>query len=315
MEFQYTSIVTYLLYALGLLSVLGIWLSLGSGYSKVKARMKMTQKVKEKNVSSRLLNYKWFRYYHFLLATNFKDYTTQHFTKVIIAHVIAFIGFSLVTWLALQDMMTVLFFSFAFTIVFPVTALYFLFKRKEQEIQESLVETAIRLLQEYEKSHRHMLYALKDTIGSLEGVNKVVFSKIYARMHDDDETKVLATELLAFQIGHFRGKNLATIILKGVRDGVDVTPLLEHLVEDITGFNKRTRDARTEARETALIGYFILPALIGLYFVCDIWLIPDGKTFYYQFQTAQGLQSFLFALLFGVVGIGLAIIVGKPKAQ
>ena len=134
-----------------------------------------------------------------------------------------------------------------------------------------------------------------------------------SRMHDDDKMKELAAETFAFQLGHFRGKNLASIVLRACKDGVPVTRLIEDLVEDITEFNKRIRDAETEARETALIGYAPIPLLIGLHIINDKWLIPNGEAFYYQFQTDKGLKSFLISVVFGLIGMGLALMVKRPK--
>lgn len=279
----------------------------------MRERARLQREVKLHVLNERWMRHKWMKTYHLLLTSALKSYKLQHFSKIVLAQAAIFTAFSIILFGVLQEFVFSVGISFVFVYVLPISALFFIHKRKEKEIQDSLVETAVRLLQEYEKNNHNMLFALKHTVEQLDGASEIVFSKMFARMHDDPKTKILAAEALAFQIGHFRGKNLANIILRGCQEGLNVSVLLEHLVEDITGFNKRIRDAETEARETALIGYFILPGLIALYFVNDIWLIPDGNTAYYQFQTAQGLKSFLIAFVFGVIGIGLAIIVKKPK--
>lgn len=304
-----------IMYTIGILSVTGIWISANSSYAKIKERFRIQREIRLSNYTQKWLKYTWMKQYHLLLDSSIRRYRLDYFSKIVVTQALLFLFFTLLFRVVLEEYMFSAMISAIIVIILPISGLYFVHKQRQNDAQDKLVETAIYLLQEYEKHNHHMLYALKATIAQLEGPVHSVYAKAFARMHGDDATKMYAAEALTFQIGHVRGKNLANIILRGCKDGTNVSTLLEDLVEDITEFNKRVRDAQTEARETAMIGFAPLPLLIILYFVNDLYLIPGGNTFHYQFLVPEGLKSFLIAAVFGVIGIGLGIFVRKPKGM
>ncbi|MEK5217704.1 hypothetical protein [Psychrobacillus sp. FSL H8-0487] len=315
MPIHIESIVKFILYSMGLLSVAGIGISLNTNVSKIRERLRIGREIKLESYNQKWLNNEWLKKYHLLLDSSLKSYKIEHFSKLVVGQFLMFISFIALFMVILQDFIFSFGISAIFMYVLPITGFYFIHKQRQNIIQDELVDTAILLLQEYEKNSHHMLYALKETVSQIKGSAHGVYAKAFARMHGEDDIKIQAAESLSFQIGHVRGKNLATIILKGCKDGTEVSTLLEDLVEDITEFNKRVRDAQTEARETALIGFAPIPALIILHFVNDKWLIPGGKAYYYQFGTQDGLKSFLIAVVFGLIGIGLGLFVRKPKGM
>jgi Flp pilus assembly protein TadB len=301
------------LYTSGLVSVLGIWIGLGANVTKIRERFRINRELKLSSYNREWLKNKWMRNYHFLLTSAIRKYEVNHFSKVVVSQFILFVSFSALLILVIEEIRFSIIISTFFIYFIPLGFLYFFHKQKQNDLQNNLVEASVLLLQEYEKNHYNMIYALKEVITQSKGASQIAYSRLFARMHDDDETKEMAAESFSFQLGHFRGKNLSSIILRACKDGVIVTTLLEDLVEDITEFNKRISDAETEARETAFIGIAILPSLIILHVINDQWLIPGGNAFYYQFQTEQGLKSFLIATAFGLVGVGLALFIRKPK--
>lgn len=302
------------IYAIGLISVFGITLSSQTNLSKAMERFRLNRDIKLKSWTNTWIEYKWLRTYHMLLSSTIRFYTLHHFSKIVVTQALLFVSLTVMLFSVLREFTFSIGSSFVLVLLLPTAALYFIHKRRESDIQNNLVEISIKLFQEYEKSGKHMLFALKNTAENLDGPGQVAFSKLFARMHDDDRMKQLGAETFAFTIGKFRGKNLATIILRACKEGVIVSDLLQNLVEDITNFNKRTRDAETDASDTALIGYFILPLLGGFYIFNKVYLFHEDS-FYYQFQTVAGLKSFILAFTFGVIGIGLAMIVKKPKRK
>lgn len=307
------SIFNLSLYFIGLVIVIWIWFSLGLNVSKMRERFRLNRQVKLENYTTQWLNYKWMKQYHFLLVSSIKKYELEHFSKVVTVQFIVFISTLTILFISLSDIIFALFFALVCIYVGPISFLYLIHKNRQSHLQNELVESSVILLQEYEKNHKHMLFALKEVVDHLEGPSKIAYAKLLSRMHGDYAVKKMAAEAFAFQIGHFRGKNLSVLIFRDCAEGVNITTLLEDLITDITEFNKRVREAETESRETALIGYAPLPLLVILFFVNDRWLIPGGNAAYYQFQTEDGLKSFLISVMFGFVGLVLALVVKKPK--
>ncbi|EFV75042.1 MULTISPECIES: hypothetical protein [Cytobacillus] len=310
---NFESIINLALYFIGIGIVVWIWFSLGLNVSKMKERFRLNRQIKLENYTTRWLHYEWMKQYHFLLASSIKKYEMEHFAKVVTTQFFVFIITLIILCVSLTDIVFSLGFALVCIYIGPISFLYIIHKNKQSYLQNELVESSMILLQEYEKNHKHMLFALKELVDHLDGPSKIAYAKLLSRMHGEYSVKELAAESFAFQIGHFRGKNLATIIFRACAEGVNVTTLLEDLITDITEFNKRIREAETESRETALIGYAPLPLLVILFFVNERWLIPGGNAAYYQFQTEDGLKSFLIAVVFGLIGLVLALVVKKPK--
>lgn len=309
----FNTIVSTIAYSIGIISLIGIWFSFGIKISKVRERLRLSREIRLANYQSTWLKNKWLKQYHFLLASAWEKYEIEHFSKVISTQFTIFISMNLLLVIALREIMFPIFSAVLIVYIIPITFLYIRHKQKQNVLQNELIETSVILLQEYEKNHKNMLFALKEVLNETKGFSHVAYAKLFARMHGNKETKELAAETFAFQLGHVKGRNLAIIILRACDEQVDVTTLLEDLVFDLTEFSKRTRDAETEAGETAIMGYAPIPALIILYFVNDLLLIPDGNTFHYQFKTELGIKSFLLAFIFGILGIFLASVVKKPK--
>lgn len=313
MKMTLNELLTVVTYFVGFVSLIGIWLALGTNISKMKERFRISKNLRVTAYNRKWLKNKWLRRYHFLLSSALKRYEIEHFSKILTIQFTAFMSLTAILFLVTGDYQFSIIMPFIFVYLLPLGFLYFIHKQKQNALQDDLIESSVILLQEYEKNHHSMLFALKEVVDQTKGASRIAYARLFARMHDDNYVKEIAAETFTFQLGHFRGKNLASIILRGCKDGVQVGTLLEDLVEDITEFNKRVRDAETESRETAMIGYAPLPALVILHFINDRWLIPGGNASYYQFQTAQGLKSFMVAATFGIVGIGLALLIKKPK--
>lgn len=302
-----------LVYVIGLASVIGIWIGLGLNTQRMRERFKLNQQIKLAAYNRKWLEHPLLRKYHFLLTSSIRKYELNYFSRIVVIQFSIFLLVIVVLTFILKDIKIAAVIAIMLIYALPIGALFLKHKQTQSALQSELVEASVVLLQEYQKNHQHMLYTLKSVASGVSGYSQIAYARLFARMHDDDHMKELAAESFAFQLGHFRGKNLASIILRACKDGTPVEKQLEDLVEDITELNKVVRDAETAARETALIGYAPIPLLILLYFVNDKWLIPDGETFYYQFQTSQGLQWFLISFIFGLIGMGLAIMVKPPR--
>ncbi|KAB2329452.1 MULTISPECIES: hypothetical protein [Bacillaceae] len=305
--------VSIVVYLVGFFSVVGISLSLGLNVQKYKERLKIDRQLKLQNYNKVWIQQGWLKQYHLLLSSAIPKYRLDHFSKIVIIQFVLFISLFAALYIGLQAFVFVLAVSFTIVYILPISFLYIRHKQKQNTLKEEMVTAAIILLQEYQKNHYHMLYALKALVDQTSGQNQIAYARLFARMHDNNFMKELAAEEFAFQLGHIRGKNLSTIILKACKDGRNVITLLEDLIEDVTEFNKRIRNAETEAREPALIGYAPLPLLAIFYYMNETMLIHGGNTFQYQFQTEQGLRAFLIAIVFGLMGTGLALVVKKPR--
>ena len=302
--------ITALIYFIGFASLIGIVTS-SINIKRVRERFRISQEIRLDKYNTKWLDYEVMKKYHFLLSSTIKRYEIEHFSKLVIIQFFSFICLLVLFFISIREINFSLFASLLFTYVLPIAYLYMRFKHAQSELQDDIIEVSAILLQEYQKSHEHMIYALKGVVNRTSGKSQIAYARLFARMHDDDDMKEIAAENFAFQLGHF-GKNLASIILRACKDGIPVTRLLEELVTDITEFNKRVRDGKTEARETALLGYTPIVLLIGLFFF-NLNKLPDGKALEYQFQTAAGLKSFTVALVMSLVCIALAIIVYKPR--
>lgn len=302
--------ITALIYFIGFVSVIGIVTST-INVKKVRERLRISQEIRLERYNSKWLDYKLMKKYHFLMSSTIKRYEIEHFSKIVIIQFTSFLSLFILFFITIRETNFSLFASFLFAYLLPIGFMYMRFKHAQAELQEDIIEVSAILLQEYQKSHEHMVYALKGVVNRTSGKSQIAYARLFARMHDDDDMKNIAAENFAFQLGHF-GKNLASIILRACKDGIPVTRLLEELVTDITEFNKRVRDGKTEARETALLGYAPIVLLIGLFFF-NLNSLPDGRALEYQFQTAAGLKSFTVALIASLVCVALAIIVYKPR--
>lgn len=301
-----------LLYLIGFFGVVGLIISIQDlKISTLKERFKLTKKLKMDSQTQYWLKHDLLKKYHFLLSS-IKWYEIEYFTRVIYSQLAVFLLFMILVYPILQNFGYVLLVGVLFIYIMPIAFLYIHHKQLSNELQDVVIDNSVILLQEYGKNHQNMLYALKEVVNRVDGRSKIAYAKLFARMHGDAETKELAAERFAYQLGRIRGKNLAIIILRACKDGVDVTTQLETLVEDLVEFNKKVRTSLADSRETAFMGYVIFPLLIGLYVFNEMTLIK-GNTFHFQFQTEKGLNSFLIACFFGLVNIGLAIIVKRPK--
>lgn len=302
-------------YLFGFISLIGIWIGLGLKPNKMRERIKINQELRLERYNKTWIQNTWMKRYHFLLDVSFRRYKLSYFSKVVVTQFLSFIFLTLLFYIAIQELRFALFASVLFIYLIPIGFMYMKHKQVQSAVQNEIIEVSVLLLQEYQKNHYHMLYALKEVTSRTKGKSQLAYARLFARMHDDDDMKKLSAEAFAFQLGRIRGKNLASIILRACKDGTIVTTMLEDLVEDVTEFNKRIRTGETEARETSWIGYFPLPALIFLILYNQKSFIPNGKAMEYQFQTATGLKSFTIAFVCSLIGIAMALILKNPKKE
>lgn len=302
-------------YLIGFLSLIGIFFGLGLKPNNFRERVRLNQRIRLNRYTENLLANPYLKKYHLILSITFKRYTADSFVKILTIHVFSFLILMVLIFIITRAFIV----SFASAIIFafaiPITLFYLRHKTIQNHIQHEILDVAIILLQEYQKNRHHMLYALKEVVNRTTGKVEETYARLFARMQLDDETKKEAAELFSFQIGQDRGKNLSTIILRACKDGTNVKNMLEELVEDITEFNKRKRTGVTKTRDTALVGWFPLVSLTGLVIFNQTTLIPNGKAFYYQFQTPTGLKSFIFAAICSVIGIIMFIVLRNPKKE
>jgi len=308
-------LIRYSNYIIGGTGLILIIMSLGFSPKKTRERFRVMRDLKYQSYSSQWMKYDFLRRYNHLLSASLKSYRYEYFAKFIIVQLLIFLGLLIFGSFFMQSIWYGLITSLTFVYVFPVTFFYMKHKQVQGLLQNEVIDSVITLLQSYQRNQNNMLYALKDVSDSLEGKTKAAYSKLFARMHDRDEIKILASETFAFQLGSLRGKNISTTILKACKDGLIVETLLQDLIVDMTEQNKVLRDAESEAREAAILGYAPLPLTFLFLYLNEAFLIPGGNSLKYQFGTPQGIQSFVISIIFGIVGLGLAILVKKPKKQ
>lgn len=313
--FEISTIIKVVYYLLGFLSLLGILYGLGFKPNVLRERIRLNQRLRIKRYTKFLLKSELLKKYHFLLEISFKNYTVDSFYKILVVQTITFLVMSSIFFVIINDFFVSVVASLLFVFVIPIMLLYLRHKTIQNHIQNEIVEVSIILLQEYQKNHYHMIYALKEVVERTKGKSHETYARLFSRMLGDNETKKSGAELFSFQIGQVRGKNLSTLILRACKDGTNVTEMLEELVSDVTEFNKRKRTGETQARETAAIGFFPIFALIFLVIFNQTTFIPNGKAMEYQFQTPLGLKSFIFSVLCSVIGIVMFIVLKNPKKE
>lgn len=306
-------LVHYFAYAIGLVGLIFLLISLGFTSKQLKARYRLTRDSRRKNFSSTWIRYPILEKYHHLLSSTIKQYEQRLFSTILTYQGLIFVFLFSVISLLTQSLLFGLCSSLFFVLVVPITILWVRHKRIQNQLQESLHESITLLLTSYRTNHFNMLYALKDVSEQVEGQLKMVFGKLFARMHDSDDIKVLASKTFAFQLGNYRGKNLATAILRAIKDGTNVETILVDMKDDIHEFRKAIRDAMTESRETAMLGFLPLPGTAVLIYVTATYLLPDGNGYHYIFGTALGLKVFLASVIIGFINLLLALILRRPK--
>ncbi|MYL35481.1 hypothetical protein GLW08_20475 [Pontibacillus yanchengensis] len=308
-------ILKYATYLVGIIGMIAVFANIGFSFRNVKARYKINRKKRSAIVNTKWLKITPFRQYNHLLASAFPKYQYHMFYKVLLYHLTGFI-FVLVINLTITgnrgySILTALLVSYGI----PIGYAYFRHKQIQSLLQEHITDATVELLKSYQRSHNNMLYALKDVSEELDGKLGVIFAKMFARMHDDDEIKEMAIETFAFQLGRLtRAKNLSVTILKACKDGSDVEILLNDIVKDMSNMKMRAREAETESAEVAYMGYLPLPMTFALIYLNDRFLIK-GEALHYHFNTPEGFQVFMWSMILGVINLGLAIMVKRPSRR
>lgn len=300
-------------YAVGAVSVVGIVSSLGYDLKRIRQRLRVNRAIKYDLYSEKWLQFKLLNQYNHLLAATLSKYKYQDFPKVVLSQLYLFLLLFVASGFLLKSITYGFLTAFCIAYVFPVGFLIIRHKRIQSSIQGDIKNSAVELLQLYQKNHYKMIFALKELTERTEGTTQVVYAKLFARMNDNDDVKILAAETFAFQLGYIRGSNLATAILKACKDDLNVEVLLKDLIADMTQLNKEIKNAETEANETAILGFAPLPLTAVLMYLNYQHLIPGGKYFEVQFGNPSGLRTFILSIIFGVIGIALAILVKRPK--
>lgn len=306
----------YIGYVFGLISCIYFVLYQGFNPSRARGRFQITRRIREKRFGDSILKIKLFKQYHFLLSSSVKQYRKEYLFNIVIGQIVS----SILIYILVLFITNEIVFSFLpalfFSYLFPIGVLYFRHKQIQYEIQDDLEESIILLMQSYQKRDYNMLYAMKDVTENVQGSLKVVYSKLYARLHGSKEEKVLAAETFAFQVGYMRGKSLAILILKSLNEGENIELILVDMTVDITEFNKRTRDADSESKETAMLGLLPIPITLIFIAVNSLFLIPksSGKSaLYYHFYTPLGLKIFIITMIIGLINLALALVLKRPK--
>ncbi|WP_214483772.1 hypothetical protein [Bacillus sp. SM2101] len=287
---------------------------LGFDPNKVKTRFRLSKDVKNKFQSSNLLKYKWLKKYHHILDTTIKAYEQHHLSMIVWLHVSVFVLLLSVNLIVIEDFFFTLFSSFFFAFLLPIGGFWVRFKQIQSFAQESISEDIELLLQEYQKNHCNMLYALKEVSNKAEGTTQILFSKLFARMHGTTEEKQLATETFGYQIGRHWGKNLSTMILRAsVQDGINIQASLQDMVDDMSEIRKKARDELSDGREAAVMGFIPIPATFLLIVLNVEFMLPGENGYSYHFATSLGLKVFIFSMIIGMINFVMALILRKPK--
>ncbi|WP_430510684.1 hypothetical protein [Gottfriedia solisilvae] len=310
--------INYIAYFIGFVAVL--WFAASQGYSpkKIRNRMIVLQRSKQKETIRKLLEKRIFRKYHFLLSSSVRFYQQEFFMNILTTQLGLLLFTLVMIFMFTGDIFFGLGVSILLCIVLPVSLLFMIHKRKQYNIQDYLDEAIVILLQEYEKNGTNMLYSIKSVSEILDGPLAVTFSKLFARMHSTKEDKILATETFAFQLGYSRGKLLATTILRAIIDRDNVKIILQDLTLHIAEFQKKFSDAKSDATETVLAGYFTIIALISLimfnvfyFFKGD--MASDKNAFYYSFFHPESFKWLVITSIVSLFNIALVVVLKRPK--
>jgi Flp pilus assembly protein TadB len=300
-------------YSIGLTAILLLFISIGFSPKKIKNRIRINKNVKGSEFHKTWLKYQYLRWYHKLLQATVSKYKEKYLFDILSIHVVVF-AFLLVMFgvMTHNNVRFTILFSLLFAFLVPICVLYIRLFKIRTQAQASIIPATIHLLQFYKKNNMNMIFALKETAHHLDGHIKLIFAKYLIQLQQHQGDRHLAAETFAFQVGGNWGRNLSIAILKSLEDGTDIEPILRDMTTDMSEFRKRLREAETEGREAARLGY--LPIfLIPLTMILNAEFLMEKNAYYYHFGTSLGIRVFAISVLSALIGFAMAIILSKPR--
>ncbi|OIJ09459.1 hypothetical protein BKP35_16525 [Anaerobacillus arseniciselenatis] len=310
---EYKTILYIGLIVLGILSLFFLLLALGFDTKRIQGRFKASSEMKAKKYSDFLLKKSFFKKYHFLLLTTVPGYKVQHFATILYSQFVLFVFLSVILRVLLETWKLSLFSALFFSILLPLIFMSIQLMKIKDSVYETIGDAIEVLLQSYRKHNYNMLYALKDLTDSTHGPLKSIFTSLFIRMHGTEKDQDYASEVFAFQIGKNWGIILSRSILKSIKEGINVEITLEHILEDLSNFNKINRKSKTKGREATFLGFLPIPLTFLFIFLGDKYLIPGGNVYYYHFGTPLGLKVFIITMILGAINLVMAYILNKSK--
>jgi hypothetical protein len=299
-------------YFIGLLAILLFFISMGLSPKRIKNRIRINMMIKEQGYHSRWLENRYLRWYHKLLQSTISKYKEKHLIDIITIQGVVFTFFIVMFWVMTNNAGFTLLFAFFFAYIVPISFLYIRVFKIRNNAQARIVPATISLLQFYTKNNKNIIFALKDTTHYLEGHIKLIFAKYLIQLQQYQSDRHLAAETFAYQIGGNWGRNLSIAILKSIEDGTDIEPILRDMTKDMSEFRKRLREAETEGREAARLGYlpiFLIPITI----VFNAEFLMENNAYSYHFGTPLGIRVLAISVISALIGFALAVILSKPK--
>jgi hypothetical protein len=299
-------------YFIGLIAILLFFISIGLSPKKIKNRIRINMQTKEQGYQARWLENRYLRWYHKLLQATNPKYKEKYMMDILTIHGVIFTFFIVMFWVMTNNAGFTALFALLFAYIVPISFLYIRVFKIRNEAQAKIVPATISLLQFYTKNNQNIIYALKDTTYHLDGHLKFIFAKYLIQLQQYQSDRYLAAETFAYQIGGNWGRNLSIAILKCMEDGTNIEPILRDMTKDMSEFRKRLREAETEGRDAARLGY--LPVfLIPITIVFNAEFLMENNAYYYHFGTPLGIRVLSISVISALIGFALAVILGKPK--
>jgi hypothetical protein len=299
-------------YLIGLLTILLFFISVGISPKTIKNRIRINMMIKEQGYQAKWLENRYLRWYHKLLQATNSKYKEKHLIDILTIQGVVFIFFIVMLWIMTNNYGFTALFALLFAYIVPISFLYIRVFKIRNEAQAKIVPATISFLQFYTKNNQNIIYTLKDTTHHLDGHLKIIFAKYLIQLQQHQGDRHLAAETFAYQIGGNWGRNLSIAILKCVEDGTDIEPILRDMTKDMSEFRKRIREAETEGRDAARLGYLPL-FLIPITIVFNAEFLMENNAYYYHFGTPLGIRVLAISVISALIGFALAVILSKPR--
>lgn len=296
-----------------LIALLFLVSSFGFSVKTVRNRLRVASKVQHKKIEKTLHQKPIFQYYNRLLLATSKSYHPRQFSTIVYIQTLICISMFYILFLQIHDVFFSLIVAVIATIICPIVILWLRLYRIRSSSQDNFGDTIVIFMQEYNKQHRNIIYALKNTTERLEGDSKFVYSMLLFRLEANTIPREEAAAIFSYQMGDSYGMNLSIDILRGLH-GIDISLPLQILLKNYVMFSNGIKEAKTNGRETAQLGKLPLFATPLLMFLNAKFAMQLDAWNYY-FNTSVGLKTVIVSMCMAVFAFMLSIFLQKPKQR
>lgn len=173
-----------------------------------------------------------------------------------------------------------------------------------------LLPATNKLLQKYRSNNFNLYFALKETVGELEGPIQSAFSSIlYAIQHRRNVEDSI--QVFHYQIKTTWSLQLGILIAEGITENKNIDDALSRITRDMTETSIVLEKEKSESRDAIQLGYFPIFALPITILLNQ--KISDGRAFHYHFYVPEGLKVLILTSVICLFSFLAALILAKPR--